>query len=274
MGPIETLDFVDTHCHLNLEEFDQDREQVVIRASGFGISRILTPGIDIDTSKKAIQCAFDFDQVYASVGVHPNSGLSWTDETLNELMQLANKEKVVAIGEIGLDYYREYTPRALQRSIFSHQLEFAARIGLPVIVHNRDASEDITELLLDWQSVMANNRIELGNHPGVLHSFSGSLDMAAEMVAHHFKIGISGPVTFQNAQNLQAVVASLPLESIFIETDAPYLTPQPFRGKRNEPSNVRIVAEKIAQIKGIQVEQVAKATTQEADKLFNWREIH
>ncbi len=274
MNSNETIGLVDTHCHLNLEEFDHDRVQVVNRALDFGICRILTPGIDIATSITAIQCACDFEQVYAAVGVHPNSGLSWTQETLNELKQLARKKKVVAIGEIGLDYYREYAPRALQRSIFLQQLEFAAGIGLPVIVHNRDASEDITKLLLDWQSDIAKEKIELGYHPGVLHSFSGSVDMAAEMVAHYFKIGISGPVTFQNAQNLQAVVASLPLESLFIETDAPYLTPQPFRGKRNEPRNVRIVAEKVAEIKAIAVEEVAKVTTQEADKLFNWREIN
>jgi TatD DNase family protein len=190
------------------------------------------------------------------------------------LKQLAGEQKVVAIGEIGLDYYREYTPRELQRSIFSRQLEFAEKIGYPVIVHNRDASDDITDLLINWQKDLKKNQSKLTDHPGVLHSFSGSVEMAAHMAAHHFKIGISGPVTFRKAQNVQAVVVSLPLESIFIETDAPFQTPSPYRGKRNEPSNVRIVAEKIAELKAIPLEQVAQVTTQEADKLFNWREIH
>jgi TatD DNase family protein len=271
---IAVLGFIDTHCHLNLEEFDHDRDQVITRALEKGITRILTPGIDIDTSKTAIKCAREFDQVYAAVGVHPNNGLSWTNESILELKQLAGEQKVVAIGEIGLDYYREYTPRELQRSIFSRQLEFAEKIGYPVIVHNRDASDDITDLLINWQKDLKKNQSKLTDHPGVLHSFSGSVEMAAHMAAHHFKIGISGPVTFRKAQNVQAVVVSLPLESIFIETDAPFQTPSPYRGKRNEPSNVRIVAEKIAELKAIPLEQVAQVTTQEADKLFNWREIH
>ncbi len=269
-----TIDLVDTHCHLNLEEFDPDRREVITRARENGISRILVPGIDIATSKTAIKCSVDYVQAYAAVGIHPNNGLSWTGGSLLELKQLVYEEKVVAIGEIGLDYYRDYTPKELQRTIFSQQLEFAAEVGLPVIVHNRDASEDIIDRLTIWQRNLEALGSRLANHPGMLHSFLGSVEMANVMVANHFKIGITGAVTFRNAQNLQAVVESLPLESIFIETDAPYQTPHPFRGKRNEPSNVRIVAEKIAELKAIPVEKVATVTTQEADKLFNWREIH
>ncbi len=269
-----TFDFADTHCHLNLEEFDNDRDQAVNRARDNGITRILIPGIDIETSKSAINCAHRFDLVHVAVGVHPNSGLSWTENSLTELNQLIVEEKAVAIGEIGLDYYREYAPQELQQSIFSQQLEFAAKVGLPVIVHNRDASESITDILINWQKDLFKNQSKLADRPGVLHSFSGSVEMAVEMAAHHFKIGISGPVTYRNAQNLQAVVALLSLDCLLIETDAPYLTPHPFRGKRNEPSNVRIVAEKIAELKAIPVEQVAKVTSNEADKLFNWRVIH
>lgn len=274
MAARSTIDLVDTHCHLNLEEFEIDRGEVIERARENGINRILIPGIDIETSNKAISCSIEFEAAYAAVGVHPNNGMSWTGNSLSELKQLSDYKKVVAIGEIGLDYYCDYTPKELQRSIFAQQLELASENELPIIVHNRDASEDIIDLLTSWRVKLLADGSRLANHPGVLHSFSGSIEMAKEMAAHFFKIGITGSVTFKNAQNLRAVVAALPLESIFIETDAPYQTPHPFRGKRNEPSNVRIVAEKIAELKSISVEEVARTTTQETDMLFNWREIH
>jgi TatD DNase family protein len=267
-------DYVDTHCHLNLEEFSADRGEVIARAAKNGISRMLLPGIDIKTSKIAINCSNEFDAVYAAVGVHPNEGMSWTGESLRELKSLANAVKVVAIGEIGLDYYRDFAPKELQRSIFSQQLDFAAEAQLPVIVHNRDASEDIINILVDWHNNLVDTGSELADHPGVLHSFSGTLEMANEMAAHHYRIGISGAVTFRNAQNLQSVVTALPISSIVIETDSPYQTPHPYRGKRNEPSNVRIVAEKIAELKAITVEEVTRVTSAEADKLFTWRQIH
>jgi TatD DNase family protein len=208
------------------------------------------------------------------VGIHPNSGLNWTQNSLAEIKQLAGEEKVVAIGEIGLDYYRDHTPRELQRSIFTQQLELAAELGLPVIIHNRDASEDILDILQKWHKALVISRSKLADQPGELHSFSGMLEFAKEIVSLNFKIGITGPVTFRNSQSLQSVVQSLPLESMLVETDAPYLSPDPFRGKRNEPANVRIVADKVAELKTVSVDQVAKSTTEEADKLFNWREIH
>jgi TatD DNase family protein len=269
-----TIDLVDTHCHLNLEEFDTDRDEVLFRAKDNSIVKILIPGIDIETSKYAIKCSTDYEPAYAGVGVHPNYGLCWTADSLVELKQLVCEEKVVAIGEIGLDYYRGNTPKDVQQSIFCQQLELAAEVELPVIVHNRDASEEITDLLKNWQSDLEVQGSRIAKRPGVLHSFSGSTVMALEMAEHHFKIGITGAITFRNALNLQAVVEALSLESILTETDSPYQTPHPYRGKRNEPSNVRIVAEKIAELKAIPVEEVAKVTTHEADMLFNWREIH
>jgi TatD DNase family protein len=267
-------EFVDTHCHLNLEEFESDRFEVIARARDNGITRILIPGIDIETSKIAIECSITFEEAYTAVGVHPNNGMSWRDGSLNELKNLSVQKKVVAIGEIGLDFYRAYTPKDVQIPILNRQLEFAAEIGLPVIVHNRDASEIIIDVLTNWYKNLATKNSRLADYPGVLHSFSGNAEMAQQMAEQHFKIGITGAVTFRNAQNLREVVESLPLESMVIETDAPYQTPLPYRGKRNEPSNVRIVAEKIAELKVIQVEEVAMVTTQEADKLFKWREIH
>lgn len=268
------LNLVDTHCHLNFDEFDQDRTQVIDRALKNGIKRILVPGIDLETSKTALKCSYDYPQVFAAVGVHPNSCLSWTQNSLLDIKHLAGEEKVVAIGEIGLDYYRDYAPKELQRSIFIQQLELAAELGLPVIIHNRDASEDIFTILQNWHKALVQEGSKLAGHPGELHSFSGTIEFAKEVIASNFKIGITGPVTFRNSATLQSVVRSVPLESLLIETDAPYLTPHPFRGKRNEPANVRIVAEKIAEIKEIPVDLIAMSTTEEADRLFNWREIH
>jgi TatD DNase family protein len=169
---ISSLNYADVHCHLNFEEFDSDRAQVVQRARENGIIRFLIPGIDIETSKTALNCAQDFPQVYSAVGVHPNSGLEWTKNSLAEIRHLAGKDKVVAIGEIGLDYYRDHSPRVLQRLIFTEQLGLAAELGIPVIIHNRDASEDISEILKDWHKELIQRKLELAGHPGELHSLN------------------------------------------------------------------------------------------------------
>jgi TatD DNase family protein len=270
----QTPELVDTHCHLNFNDFDIDRNLVIDRARENGISRILIPGIDIETSKSALKFASEYYEVYTAVGLHPNHGLSWTSNTISELRELASNKKVVAIGEIGLDYYRDRAPKALQQSIFEEQLQLAAELGLPVIIHNREASDDILNIIQNWRKKLGNIDSELYDRPGVMHSFSGDANLANKMILYNFKIGITGPVTFHKSQALQSVVAALPLENLFIETDAPYLTPQPFRGKRNEPANVRIIAAKIAVLKELSLDNVAKITTAEADKLFRWREIH
>ena len=264
---------IDTHCHLNLDEFNQDRSQVIQRAWENGVEKILIPGLDIDSSKTAISLAQEYPQVYAAVGVHPNSDQDWRNDTLIELQTLTRNNKVVAIGEIGLDYYRDHTPRRYQRSIFAQQLDLAASLGLPVIIHNREASEDMKEMLKDWHASLIAQQSELSTHPGVLHAFSGDEKFAFEMTRLNFKLGIDGPVTFRNSQVLQNVVKVLPLDNLLLETDAPYLSPHPFRGRRNEPVNVRIVAEKIAVLKTIAIADVAEVTTKEANKLFNWRFI-
>jgi len=268
-----TIEFVDTHCHLNLDVFDNDRSQVIQRARENGIIRILIPGIDIETSRSALKYAWEFHEVYTAVGLHPNQGLSWTKGTISELRKLASEKKVVAIGEIGLDYYRDRAPIAIQQRIFEEQLELAAELGLPVIIHNREASDDILKTIKKWHDELGIRGIKLADHPGVMHSFSGDESFANEMISLNFKIGITGPVTFKKSMALQSVVAALPIESMFIETDSPYLTPHPFRGMRNEPANVRIVAEKVAELKDKKLEYIAKITTAEADKLFRWRKI-
>jgi TatD DNase family protein len=265
---------VDTHCHLNFDNFNQDRVAVVERARENGITRILNPGVDIETSRTALECALLFPEVFAAIGVHPNDALSWTKDSISQIRNLASGEKVVAIGEIGLDYYRDRAPKDLQKSILRQQLDLAAELQLPVIVHNRDADDDILEILQEWHNGLLSNRSKLAERPGLLHAFSGDLGFAKVMVSHKFKIGIAGPVTFANSNNLQTVVESLPLNCIVTETDAPFLTPHPYRGTRNETANVRIVAVKIAELKHETFENVAKTSTSEADMLLRWREIN
>jgi TatD DNase family protein len=261
---------VDTHCHLNFNSFDGDRTQVLERAWDRGLVRILVPGINLTSSKDALRLAEDHEQVFVAVGVHPNDALTWNDATLDELRLMTEHPKVVAIGEIGLDYYRDWAPRDLQKRIFDEQLSLASEVDLPVVIHNRESSDDMMHILSDWHTDLEAKGSSLGNHPGVLHSFSDELKIAEQGVANNFYIGLTGPVTYKNADNLRNTVSILPLRCLLIETDAPFLTPHPFRGKRNEPANVRFVAEKIAQLQDVSLENVAETTTANAKTLFDW----
>lgn len=265
---------VDTHCHLNFDLYNEDRDQVVERARQAGVERIVNPGVDLETSLSAVQLSERYPQVYAAVGVHPNDISDWTGSSLDRIKQLAANPKVVAIGEIGLDYYRHETPPDLQKLVFRQQLDLAAQTGLPVIIHSRNsttedqqATQDILEILATWQA----NQPGLRPPFGVLHSFSAGLDSARQAIQMNFLIGITGPVTFRNAPELRQVVAGLPLDALLIETDAPFLTPHPHRGKRNEPGLVKLIAEKIAEIHNLPFEEVADITKANAGRLFNWR---
>ena len=268
------LRFVDTHCHLNLDDFDSDRLQVIERARSNGIFKIIIPGIDIATCKSALIISHDIPDIFIAVGVHPNSGQTWDDGTITKLRQMVSDPKVVAVGEIGLDYYRDYTPHELQQRVLIQQLELAAELCLPVIIHNRDATHAIVGILQNWVYALEKSGSSLAQHPGVMHSFSADVNTAKTMLELNFKIGITGPVTYKNARELHSVVAFAPLESLLVETDAPFLTPHPYRGQRNEPANVRIVAEKIAEIKQVPIDEVARITTETANQLFDWRVVH
>ncbi len=271
---MESASLVDTHCHLDFEAFDGDRLQVVEAARAAGIDRILNPGIDLMSSQAAIALGTQFPEVYAAVGIHPNDAAkSWTADSPDALRRLAGFPKVVAIGEIGLDYYRDWTAPELQRSVFEAQLGLAAEVGLPVIVHSRQAFTDILAMLADWVSGLKESGSTLAERPGVLHSFSGSLEEAGKASEIGFLIGITGPVTFRNARELQQVVAELSLDRLLIETDAPFLAPQPRRGDRNQPAYVEWVARKIAELHGCPFETVAGQTRINADRLFRWREV-
>lgn len=260
----------DTHCHLDFDRFDKDRERVIARSKERGLTRILIPGIDLATSRAAAALADEYEMIYAAVGVHPNSGSGWTADSRQELEELANHPKVVAIGEIGLDYYWDKTPKALQRKVFREQLDMAAEFGLPVVIHNREAFEDVVPILVDWQEQLAYDDNRLAEKPGVLHSYSGNIMQAEPVLDSGYYLGFTGPVTFKKAVEMQEVAQKMPLEKMLIETDAPYLTPHPYRGQRNEPAYVYYVAEKIAGLRGMSFDEIGKITSRNAKILFDW----
>lgn len=264
-------ELVDTHCHLDFELFKLDLPRVVDTARRAGICAIINPAINLESSHQIVSLAEKLDFVYAAVGVHPNDALEWNQDTRRQLAELAKHPKVVAVGEIGLDYYRDYAPQDLQRRIFEEQLSLAAELGLPVIIHNREATDDVLDILAGYQATLKKTTPALAEKPGVMHSFSADTAAAQRAMDIQFRIGITGPVTFKNAHRLQQVVRDVPLQNLLIETDAPFLTPHPHRGERNEPAYVAFVAEKIAELKALTMTEIAKTTTQNADRLFGWR---
>lgn len=264
------LSFVDTHCHLDFQSFEADREAVLERAWMNGLKRVLNPGIDPESSQSAINLSDRYQQIYAAVGVHPNDADCWSDVVHSEIRHLARHPKVVAIGEIGLDYYHKKAAQEIQYRAFTEQLELAAELDLPVVIHNREASDDLLRILSDWAKRIERTDESKSRPRGVLHSFSGSLEYAHQAIAMGFLIGFSGPLTFQNAKGLRETAAKIPLEAVLVETDAPFLTPHPYRGKRNEPANVRLVLEKLAEIHSLPIEEVARITNTNAEKLFKW----
>ena len=252
----------DTHTHLDFPHFDGDRERVIERAATAGVRAIVDVGTDQASSQAAVALAEAYPQIYAAVGVHPHDAKTVTKEVLEKLGALASHPKVVAIGEIGLDFYRDLSPRDKQRQAFQQQLALASEIGKPVIIHDRDAHSEVMAILRRW--------IEGGHQPaGVLHCFSGDLTMAQEAIELGFYISIAGPVTFKNARSLRELVRQLPVEKLLVETDCPYLTPHPHRGKkRNEPAYVKFVAQEVARVKGLSLEEVARVTSDNAQALF------
>ncbi len=262
---------VDTHCHLFFNSFQDDLEGILDRAWQIGIDRILMPGIDLETSRQCLALSERHTNLFAAVGVHPNNATTWQAGSLEELHRLAQHPKVIAIGEIGLDYYRDSTPQTLQREVFAAQLELAADLGKPVIIHNRQAFHDLWPMLSNWQATLAQSNHPLSQAPGVLHAFEEDLAAAMQVTGQHFSIGIGGPVTFRNAKVRQEVAKGAPLEKILLETDAPFLAPDPHRGQRNEPSYVIFIAKKIAELRAQPLSVIEEVTTQNANQLFAWR---
>ncbi len=261
---------VDSHCHLDLPHFDEDRDAVIERARAAGVGLIVIPGIDVRQCRGALALVEGTPGLYLAVGVHPNSSGDFTPATVDELRTLAAHPKVVAIGEIGLDYYWDKVTREQQAVSFRAQLALAAELGLPVIIHNRDASDDVAAILEEWVSSETFRHSPLATRPfaGVLHAFGGDMALAERSYTWNFLLGIAGPVTFTNARQMHALIPQLRLDRLLIETDAPYLTPHPHRGKRNEPGYVALVAEKLAALTGVSVAEIAQRTSQTAQEFF------
>jgi TatD DNase family protein len=299
------LVLTDTHCHLDLDYFDEDRTAVIERAEKAGLVRILIPALSVTSSQSVIKLAKSHPMLYTAIGVQPNESLTWTEDTIKELRTLAlphprplpqggrgesrspkgrrdrGEGKIIAIGEIGLDYYWEAAPHDHQQHVFRAQLDLAAELDLPLVIHLREKGdttdgpcyEDAMRILDAWVAGLGSDQEALKANPGVLHSFSGSLETAQQAIGLNFCIGITGPVTFKNAKQKQEMVAQLPLERLLIETDAPYLAPHPHRGKRNEPAFVYEIADKIAQLQSRSLEEVGAVTTSNAAQLFSWGEV-
>lgn len=307
----------DTHCHLDFNKFDEDREAVIQRALEAGVRRILIPALDWESGLAAIKLAESHPNIFAAVGFHPTDLDKWTETSVEDLQSLATTNyvtlsrakglvldkrdssvaplphtvpasfrendrinKVVAIGEIGLDYYwvKEPEKRAQQCEVLKQQLQLAQDMNKPAIIHMREendawfgqASVDLLEILAEWHESLHAQNLSLAERPGVLHSFNGNLNTAQKAIALNFYIGVTGPVTYKNAEEKRQIIRQLPLEQILIETDSPFLTPVPHRGKRNEPAFVAYIADKIAEIHNTTRAQVARVTSQNANRLFGW----
>jgi TatD DNase family protein len=248
----------DTHCHLNDEQFKDDVESVLERAHAEGVTNIVVPGVDVTSSERAILLAEKYEGVYAAVGIHPESLKDLPETELDQIRALTRHPKVVAIGEIGLDYYWDVAPRSFQQEIFAAQIALAADCGLPILIHNRDATEDTVRMVKGAPQ---------GVH-GVMHCFTGSIETALECIRKGFYISFGGPVTFKNAVGVQKTAAQVPDEWLVVETDSPYLSPHPLRGKRNEPGRVRLVAEKLAELREKEYLEIAALSMANALRLF------
>ncbi|MAF12505.1 hydrolase TatD [Candidatus Poribacteria bacterium] len=253
------MDLFDTHAHVQLSAFDSDRDDVMARAFAAGVRGVLNVGIDVPSSLAAVAVAENTDLCWATVGLHPHDAAAWTPELADELRDIAGRPRVGAIGETGLDYYRDLAPRDSQETAFRGQIELSIDLGLPLVVHNRDATDDVLAILGEYA----------GSVRPLLHCFGGPGDVASRAVEMGCVLGIGGTVTYPKSQALRDAVAVLPDGSFVLETDSPWLTPQFRRGRRNEPAYVAAVAEKVAEARGASVDAVAATTTQAARSLFS-----
>ncbi|NGM85455.1 TatD family hydrolase [Paenibacillus sp. 7124] len=253
------MQLFDTHTHLDAPQFDGDREETIARAVEAGVSKMVNVGFNRETIPSTMKLAESYEFIYAAVGWHPQDAIDMKDGDLDWIASLCSHDKVVAIGEIGLDYYWDTSPKDVQHTVFRRQIGLARELKMPIIIHNRDAHEDVVRILREEKAS------EIG---GIMHSFSGSWETAKMCLDMGFYLSFGGPITFKNARVPKEVLAQVPLDRLLIETDSPYLTPHPYRGKRNESAHVRLVAEAAAEIKGIKVEEIAKITYKNSLELF------
>jgi len=251
--------FIDTHTHLFFNNFDEDREEVIKNALAVGIKYMLVPGTDFETSKRAVELAEKYDSIYAAVGIHPHDSKDWDDKWIEELRELAKHEKVVAIGEIGLDYFYDFSPKEKQHQAFEKQIQLALELNLPIIVHNRDSNDDIMEFARKYKDTSLK---------GQYHCFAGTVENARELVEMGHYISFTGNITFKKAESVREVLSKVSVENILLETDSPFLTPVPHRGKRNEPKHIPLIAEVVAETHHLRIEDVARTTSWNAYKLF------
>ena len=248
----------DTHCHLDDEKFDPDREEAFERLRARGVTRLVCVGSDLPTSRTSLRFAQTHENTWAACGVHPHEASAAPEGYLDELRALCREDRIVAVGEIGLDYYYDLSPRDVQKRVLSEQLDLACELDMPVIFHIRDAHGDMIDLFRS-RSVLPR---------GIIHCFSGSAETAMEYVRMGFYISFSGPLTFKKAPNLQAAAQAVPLDRLLVETDSPYLAPEPVRGRRNEPANVWYVCEKLAQLRGLPMEEMARITSENGCRVY------
>jgi TatD DNase family protein len=249
----------DTHAHINALQFEEDREEVIQRALAEGVENIVVVGFDNETIDGAMELAEKYPFIYAAVGWHPVDAIDMTEADLLRIEKLAAHPKVVAIGEMGLDYHWDKSPKDVQKDVFRKQIQLAKKVNLPIIIHNRDATNDVVTILNE------ENAAEVG---GIMHCYGGSLETAKQCIEMNFYISFGGPVTFKNAKQPKEVAREIPIDRLLIETDCPYLSPHPYRGKRNEPAYVKLIAEQIANLKEMPLEELAEHTTANAKRLF------
>ena len=248
--------FFNTHTHLNSEQLYEQRDEYIKKAIDNGVSQLVVAGYDLESSKKAVSIAHEYPFIYATVGISPNDCKNTTDEDLSEIEELLKDSKVVALGEIGLDYYWDEAPRDKQKDVFVKQIHLAKNLNKPIVIHSRDAYEETYDILKD------------AKHFGIMHCYSGSLEMARRYIEIGFEISLAGPVTFKNAKVPKSVAQNIDINHLMIETDCPYLTPHPFRGKQNEPANVVYIANEIANLKNMNIDDVGRITSFNARKIF------
>lgn len=248
----------DTHVHLDDPDYKEDFLQVVARMKSAGVSRVTNVGYDLPSSERSVNLAEDHDFMYATIGIHPHNAEKANDETWETLLRLVKQPKVLAWGEIGLDYYRDLSPRLVQKEVFIHQINLANQVGLPIVIHNRDAHQDVMEIV----------KTHPPQYGGIFHCYSGSWEMAKVLLNMGFYLSFAGPVTYKNARHTVEVAKHAPLDRILVETDSPYLTPEPRRGKRNEPTYVVEVVRKLAEIRSMPFEELAMQTMRNAEEIF------
>ncbi len=251
-------ELIDTHAHLDDKRLYNNVSELINRAKKKGVTKIINIGITVESSEKSIELAKNYDEVYASVGIHPHDAKNAPKGYIDRLRSMASQEKVIAIGEMGLDFFKNISPQQEQKDVFKEQLQLAKELNLPVIIHDRDAHEEVIEILKDYNGVR-----------GVFHCFSGDAEVASKVLELGFYISFTGTITFKKADKLREVVRKTPMDMMMIETDCPYLAPEPFRGKLNEPAYVRLVGEAVAEEKNLHFDKVAEITTRNAVEFFN-----